>query len=203
MFSNETKELPTFRIVTPTALISKCAVVDSAIDTHIIFVDRDGDRNQYNDSGWLSSFKSYSTFNGKRVPVDISSGVLRPIFHKYIADTLLAFDLSSNALLVTDDKPHPPFISFSSSCVSLDAMLTNIANFGVVITIGDAPHSLENDPHHSATVQRLGEHWQTMVASLRGEGQGPEADKRRELERDASVIGVLEILSGATISCSM
>ena len=144
------REIPTLRLAAPAAIISKCTLKDTKIDTHLLYLDTSGNRNVCNGSTYLTWLDSYSTFKYDAIPTrdastkESSRKALYAAFENFIADSLSEFENSERIVFSKSggkSLPHPPFVSFSSSSSSgssktFESLIDDILQYGVVITIG-------------------------------------------------------------------
>jgi len=140
------QEIPTLRLVAPAAIISKCTLKNTEIDTHLLYLDTSGNRNVCNGSMYLEWLDSYSNFTEHAIPPanENSREAVCAAFRNFINDSLSHFETTETIVFSEsggESLPHPPFVCFSSASNSFESLINNILQYGVVITIGDEPPS--------------------------------------------------------------
>ena len=112
---------------------------------------------------------------------------LRVVFGDHVNASMRDFMDNNRELckssIIEGNEPitHPPFVCFSSSLDkdgSAHSFYESIANHGVVITVGDSPHFLEQDPHKNERVKLLGDQFEHLLKVMgeKGDILGPTND---------------------------
>ena len=111
--------------------------------------------------------------------VAVCSDRLQVVFGEHVNASMRDFTDNNGELckssIIEGNEPitHPPFVCFSSSfdkVGSARSFYDSIANHGVVITVGDSPHFLEQDPHQNERVKLLGEQFEYYLEVMEDKG---------------------------------